>query len=374
MVATTQFDLRAVLATLADTTNDAVFVKDLEGRYLYMNAAGAAMLGQTQASIAGMTDSDVFEPETAESTRAFDRLVLASEQTLTVESYSVDIHGRAGTYLSTKGVFRDANGLIAGIVGHSKEITDRKQAEVRIESLVATLEQRKVALEDSNRELTAFSYAISQDLRTPLRAIEGFARLLKDDCGSCENPLVEEHVARIAAGVRQMNEIIDGLLALAHAGHAELHASSVDLAVIAREVAEALAAGHPDRHVVLELEGDFVVWGDPALLRIVVNHLLDNAWKFTSRQADPRVSFSAHFERGEQLFEVHDNGAGFELEHAERLFLPFARLHTSSEFPGRGMGLATVSRILGRHGGRIWADARTGVGATFYFTMPRRDA
>jgi signal transduction histidine kinase len=228
----------------------------------------------------------------------------------------------------------------------------------------------------SNEELEAFSYSVSHDLRSPLNTIDGFSRLLsKQLAGEAGKggEKVKHYLSRIQHGVAQMAQLIEDLLSLAQVARTQLHSEPVDLSAMARSVLSAWQVRQPERDVNVQVENDLHTHGDERLLRVVMENLLGNAWKFSEHQAQARISVGRQLDAaGLPVFFVRDNGAGFDMTYADKLFTPFQRLHAVSEFPGTGIGLATVSRVIGRHGGRLWADAAPGRGATFFFTLPRQ--
>jgi light-regulated signal transduction histidine kinase (bacteriophytochrome) len=228
------------------------------------------------------------------------------------------------------------------------------------------LEQRLAA---TTRELDALGYGISHDLRAPLRHVSGFSQALLEDCGDQLDATGRDYLRRIVAGADRMAAMLDGLLELARLGRAELRREPVDLGALAAEAADELAATAGERSVRVRIAPSLVATGDPRLLRVLVGHLIGNAWKFTAHEPAAQIAVGAG--EGEGFF-VADNGVGFDMSQAERLFMPFQRLHPASQFPGTGIGLAAAQRIVHRHGGRIWADAATGEGATFTFTLPDR--
>jgi PAS domain S-box-containing protein len=224
------------------------------------------------------------------------------------------------------------------------------------------------ALMVANRELEAFSYSVAHDLRAPLRGMSGFAQVLLDNYHDRLDSDARDYLGEILSNARQMSGLIDALLALARVARVELRREWVDLTAIARASAYQLAAVEPHRGAVVEVADGLWADADPDLARTVVDNLLGNAWKFTRHVAAPRIEVGATGDERRALF-VRDNGAGFDMAFANKLFAPFQRLHTVGEFPGTGIGLASVQRILHRHGGEIWADSRIGHGATFYFTF-----
>jgi PAS domain S-box-containing protein len=228
--------------------------------------------------------------------------------------------------------------------------------------------RRTAELSTSNAELEAFSYSVSHDLRSPLGTIDGFSRLLAGELDDHQGARVRHYLERIQAGVGQMGQLIDGLLSLAHVSRVALRRTQVDLSAMAVEIMERMQANHPGRTVAWNVEPGLLAQGDDRLLRSVLENLLGNAWKFSARvqAADVSLGYSGL----EGAFFVRDNGAGFDMAYADKLFGAFQRLHDAGEFPGTGIGLATVARVLARHGGRIWAVSAPDEGATFYFTLP----
>jgi light-regulated signal transduction histidine kinase (bacteriophytochrome) len=278
-------------------------------------------------------------------------------------------------------VVRDERGQVNGVLGINTDIHERKRAREEILRLNASLEervqQRTAQLEYANKELEAFSYSVSHDLRSPLSAVDGFSDLLERSMAKAEtSPLTERsrhYLARIRAGVSQMGELIDAMLTLAQVSRSSLRWERVDLSA----VAEALLAGYrerePGRAVRLHVEPGVTGQGDPRLLKQVLDNLLGNAWKFSAKQECTEISFGretgAGGADGEMVYFVRDQGAGFDMAYVEKLFGAFQRLHALSEFAGTGVGLATVQRIIARHGGKVWAQSQPGEGATFYFTL-----
>jgi signal transduction histidine kinase len=223
-------------------------------------------------------------------------------------------------------------------------------------------------LEAANKELEAFSYSVSHDLRAPLRAVNGFARILREDQGDRLTDEGRDLLAQIEASGTNMNTLIESLLSLSRLSRRAVKRQSVDLRPIAETIVSQLRSENPGRQVDVIIADDLVVEGDPSLLRIALDNLLSNAWKYSGKRVDARIEMARDLGTPATFF-VRDNGAGFNMAYAERLFAPFQRLHSNDEFPGIGVGLATVQRIIRRHGGRIWAKAAPKEGATFYFTL-----
>jgi len=257
------------------------------------------------------------------------------------------------------------------------EVGSRKSAEEEVRRLNAGLEervaQRTAQLEAANKELEAFAYSVSHDLRAPLRAIDGFGHALLEDYGDTLDEQGQDFLRRIRNATQQMGRLIDDMLKLSRLTRAEMRWTSVDVSEMAAKSLSALASEHPDRGVDVQIEPGIVIDGDPDLLLVVVENLLDNAWKYSGKRTDAVVEVrGVPLAGGERGFLVRDNGVGFDMSYAGKLFGAFQRLHRSEEFPGTGVGLATVQRVINRHGGRVWAEAVVGEGATFYVAVPAR--
>lgn len=231
------------------------------------------------------------------------------------------------------------------------------------------VKERTLQLEQTNQELEAFSYSVSHDLRAPLRHINGFAGALVEEYGQSLDETAQNYISRINAGAAEMARLIDDLLRLARFTRAEMKNERVDLSAIAREISAKLRTDNPGRNAELRIEEGLQVSGDKGLLQAVMENLLSNAWKYSAKTDQAIIEFGKIPGPGDPVYFVKDNGAGFDMNYASKLFVPFQRLHHASEFAGHGVGLATVRRIISRHGGRIWAEAAPGKGATFYFTL-----
>jgi signal transduction histidine kinase len=243
------------------------------------------------------------------------------------------------------------------------------------EKLQQHLRSRTLELEVANKELETFSYSVSHDLRAPLRAISGYMELLLESLGDRMDDSSHEYAGHVQAGVSRMNALIDDLLRLARTTRAQVHRTPVDLSSLVHEIVEKLKAEQPERQVEWLIAPDVVTNGDPGLLRVAMENLLANAWKYTARAKQPRIEFGVEPQADKTaVYYVRDNGAGFDMKYAHRLFAPFQRLHAEREFPGTGVGLATVQRIIHKHGGRIWPQALPDEGATFFFTLPPAEA
>jgi PAS domain S-box-containing protein len=251
-----------------------------------------------------------------------------------------------------------------------RDVTERKAAEEKISRLNADLERRAFELEASNKELEAFSYSVSHDLRAPLRSIDGFSVALLEDYGDQLNDEGRNYLLRIRTAAQRMAQLIDDLLNLSRLSRAPLNADTINLSTIAQTILHELHQTEPNRIVDMAVTPNITVRGDPRLMKVVLENLLNNAWKFTANREFARIEFGVQDGGADvQVYYVRDNGAGFDMTYANKLFGVFQRLHTSSEYPGIGIGLAIVQRIIHRHGGKVWAEGAPNEGAAFYFTL-----
>jgi PAS domain S-box-containing protein len=268
---------------------------------------------------------------------------------------------------------RDQTGKIISVIFIQKDITERHRMEEKVRRLNAELEQRvrerTAQLEAANRELESFSYSVSHDLRAPLRSINSFSQILQDHLGKSIDKTDRDYFQRIFRNIKHMSELIEGLLTLSRLTRVPLKLQSVNLSELALEITRELQQQEPQHRAEILIEPELTVRGDPTLLQIVLNNLLRNAWKFTHKTESPRIEFRKQIMEGKPVFLVRDNGAGFDMNYADKLFKAFQRLHTEKDYEGTGIGLATVQRILQRHEGCIWAEGEVNKGATFYFTL-----
>lgn len=270
------------------------------------------------------------------------------------------------------------DGSRMGAVLTIADITELTRTQGELQQVNATLEERvrarTAALEAANKELEAFSYSVSHDLRAPLRSIDGFSKLLLEKYVDQLDATGQDYLARVRNATMRMSRLIDDMLNLSRIGRREMHWQSVSLSELAMSIVSELHGRDPERQVDVRVQPGLEVMGDAGLLRIVLANLLENAWKFTGKIAGARIEVGTELRESERVYFVRDNGAGFDMGYADKLFTPFQRLHTESEFPGSGIGLAIVQRIITRHHGRVWAEGREGEGATIYFTLEARDA
>ncbi|GAB4387703.1 MAG: hypothetical protein Kow0025_02770 [Thermodesulfovibrionales bacterium] len=357
--------------TLVENLPQRIFLKGRDLAYVSCNANYAGDLGIRQEEIAGKTDYDFYTRELAEKYRADDLRVMASGKTEEMEE-TYSLGGEALTVQTVKTPVRGAGGEVTALLGVFWDITERKKADEEIRKLNSELQANVAQLEAANRELEAFAYSVSHDLRAPLRSIDGFSQALLEDRAETLDPRGKEYLLRVRAAAQRMGLLIDDLLSLSRLSRAEVHPATVNLSAMARTVVSELRRQQPERAVHAVIEDGVTGYGDARLLKVALTNLMGNAWKFTGKKPEARVEFGQLQADGETAYFVRDNGAGFDQAYAGKLFAPFQRLHLASEFPGTGIGLATVQRVMSRHGGRVWAEGRPGEGATFYFTLGRK--
>lgn len=338
-----------------------------QGRFIEANPALVEMFeAGSMEEFLGRTVSALYpDPQQR---RAFSDKVLKNGAVSGEEVQLVTLKGRV-FWASISAVRRtDDSGEIYfdGIV---EDISARKEQERRIDELNHALGRRAAELEVANRELETFSYSVSHDLRAPLRALDGFSQVLIEDYADKLDADGVGYLERLRNASRRMGLLIDDILKLSRVTRSELQPDGVKLSELVRSVADELQEREPQRHVDVAIEPGLTVRGDARLLRVALDNLLGNAWKFTAKRDRARIEFGRAQQSGESVYFVRDNGVGFDMKYAEKLFGAFQRLHAADEFPGTGIGLATVQRVIHKHGGRIWVDATPGEGAVFYFTL-----
>lgn len=357
------------LDSLIENIPDMIFVKEAKDlTFVLFNRAGEQLVGMRREEMLGKGDNDFFTPEEAEAFIAKDREVLAGGVPLDIAEEPLTTE--AGTrWLHTKKVpVLDENGEPAYLLGISEDITARREAEEQ-------LREARDRAELANRELESFSYSVAHDLRAPLRSIDGFSQALLEDNGDKLDDDGKGHLKRVRGAAQRMGELIDDLLALARTSRAEVVRTKVDVTAIATEVGSAIREAKYAK-TAFEVEKGLSVQADPRLIRILLENLLSNAFKFSRAAENPKVEVGRRRaddadDAAARAFFVKDNGAGLDLSAAKKLFGAFQRYHKPTEFEGTGIGLATAERIVTRHGGRIWADSAPGKGATFLFVLER---
>jgi PAS domain S-box-containing protein len=359
---------------MVESVNEVIFRTDSDGRLVFLNGFWRKLSGYSIDQSLGRPLLDFLHPDDFERARRTLRDLIAGTITDCHSELRLRTSGGEIRWVEMTGRRLVDNGTEgAGIAGTVDDISARKVAELTLRNLNQELElqvrARTAELEGANRELEAFSYSVSHDLRAPLRAIDGFARILEEELGERLDERLRGHFSRIRKATERMALLIDALINLALLTRQPLRKENVDLSELAAQVIDELHAGEPERKVEVEITRGLSVTADRALMHALLDNLLRNAWKFTARQPNPRIVFRAEREHGRRVFCVEDNGAGFDMAYAGNLFRPFTRLHASADYPGTGIGLATVQRIIQRHEGSIWVDARPNEGSRFRFTL-----
>ncbi|MBI3546056.1 MAG: PAS domain S-box protein [Gammaproteobacteria bacterium] len=356
---------------VTETANDAIITADSAGTIVYFNPAAVRIFGYSMEEAVGQSLM-LFMPKRfqQEHRQSFERIIAGGEKQLLGKT--LELIGRrkdASEFPLELSLASWKVGEEVFFTGIVRDITQRKNDAEKIAQLNQYLEQRALELEAINKELEAFSYSVSHDLRAPLRAMDGFSRAVLERYAGQLDAEGQDYLRRIRAASQRMGQLIDDLLRLARITRSELHLTTVNLSSIAEEIVAELQRRPPSREVKIAIAADMSVTADANLMRVMLTNLLDNAWKFTAKQSDARIEFGYTQTDNGKIFFVRDNGAGFDMAYADKLFGVFQRLHAAGEFEGTGIGLATVQRIVHRHGARIWAEAEPGRGAAFYFSF-----
>jgi PAS domain S-box-containing protein len=338
-----------------------VFVRDMDGKIIFWNMGAEKIYGYSTDEAIGRISNELLKTEFLEPLPDILRGLTAKG---TWEGELVHTR-KDGVKIISSSVwtFYQADKNHAGmIIEANTDITERKKAEE------VAVEYSK-NLEIANKELEAFSYSVSHDLQAPLRALDSFSELLIEDYGQKIDETGQDYLKRIRKATQTMSQLINDMLKLSRVIRSEIRIDLVNLSQEAEVIAGELQAGQPERKVKLVIAPDILVAGDRGLLDIALTNLLENAWKYTSKKSNALIEFGETRQNGEKVFFVRDNGIGFDMNYSDKLFQPFQRLHTDKEYPGTGIGLAIVQRIIRRHGGRIWVASEVGKGTTFYFTI-----
>jgi PAS domain S-box-containing protein len=358
-------ELRFQLAAIVDSSDDAIIGKSLDGTIRSWNQGAERIFGYRADEAIGMPISLLQPPgRQAEEPEIIQR-IQKGERVQPFETVRRRKDGRDIDVSVSISAILDSRGNVVGASKLARDISDRKRAE-------QALARAKEAAENASRELESFSYSVAHDLRAPLRGIDGFSQVLLEDHAAQLDEEGRRYLGRVRESAQHMAQLIESLLNLARVTRGDLHKDRVDLSELARATAERLRAGQADRNVEISIEPGLWGAGDSRLLGVVLENLLGNAWKFTRKRDGALIQVGSRRDNGEQVFFVRDNGAGFDMSYAPKLFGVFQRLHSPREFEGTGIGLATVQRIILRHGGRVWAEAAVDAGATFFFTLDDR--
>ena len=363
---------------LVNGAPDAILVYDADiGRLVDANSRAEELFACRRQELLKEGAQHFYAPEQSDGTRAFTdfedniRLALSGSARLIEHEF---VNGDGMTVFTEVRLSRlpSVGGNLMRV--SLLDISDRKKAEEEIRRLNANLERRVIErtaeLTAANQELESFAFAVSHDLRAPLRAINGYAGVLLEDYGDRLENEPRDFLDHITNASRKMGELIDGILTLSRCTRGDLQRNQIDISALAIRLLEELKRSDPERALSWQVEPHMSATGDDRLIEAVLGNLLNNAWKYTGKTAQPEIRVFSITCDGKRRFCVADNGAGFDMAHAGQLFQPFKRLHRSDEYPGLGIGLATAQRIIRRHGGDLHAEGRVGFGATFYFTLP----
>lgn len=356
---------------LLEAAPDAIIVVDRAGIIQLVNTQAEKMFGYERTEIVGQT-IETLVPKRFRKKHAGNRQGYYVEAPVRPMGVGLELFAlrknntEFPVEISLSPLEMDGSLLVSAVV---RDVTYRKNHEEDIRKLNIDLKHRAAQLEAANRELEAFSYSVSHDLRAPLRSIDGFSQALLEDYSDVLAPEGRKYLERVRAAAQRMAVLIDDLLALSRVTRTQLQVRFINLSKIADEVSVILQESQPERSANFSIMPDLMDEADPRLMRIVIENLLGNAWKFTSKEEFTSIEFGQKAKTKDRIFFIRDNGAGFDMAYADKLFGVFQRLHSVSEYPGTGIGLATVQRIITIHGGRIWAESKEGKGATFYFTL-----
>ena len=359
------------LRALAETAKDAIISADSRGNIIYFNPGAEHIFGSPASRLIGQPLT-LLMPERFHSAfwRGLERFLSKGEARVigtTVEFAGRTLEGREFPLELSLATWKTGEGIFFTAI--IRDITRRKRAEEKIKSLNEDLKRRSAELEAANKELKTFAYSVSHDLRAPLRAIDGFSAALVNNCWEKLDPRDKNDLQRVRAASQRMGQLIDDMLALSRVTRSEMRCTPVDLSALAESVLSELQKSQPERSVEFFITPKLMVSADSNLLRIALENLLGNAWKFTAKRPKAQIELGLTSHDGKQAYFVRDNGAGFDMAYAGKLFGAFQRLHRVAEFEGTGIGLATVQRIIHRHGGMVWAEGEVEKGATFYFTL-----
>lgn len=364
------------LNNIIENIPNMIFVKDANNlRYVRFNKAGEELLGYSRDELNGRDNYDFFTKEDADFFTLKDREVIDGKQLIDIEQETIQTKYLGRRIIHTKKIpLFDEAGEPRYLLGISEDITERKSVEEKIKKLNTELEQRvkerTLELEIANKELETFAYSVSHDLRAPLRIVNGFSSMFLDEYADSLDEIGRNYIERIIKSTHHMGEIIDGIMLISRVKRNELSFTTLNLSDLAVSIIDELKLAEPERKVNFVFEKDLFVFADFNLMKIALTNLINNAWKYSSTKSLSEIEFGTINSDNKIIYFVKDNGVGFNMAYANNLFVPFKRLHNDAAFSGTGVGLATVMRIIQRHGGDIWAESEENKGATFFFTIP----
>lgn len=365
--------------SLIETTNDWIWEIDEDYCFTYSSLKISSILGYELNQVLGKSIFELMPENIRKKAELKFKKFTSQQKAFINEEHSfMNAKGNIAIFETSGIPLFTNNGIFQGYRGIAKEITERKRTEKQIAKLNDELEnkviERTKMLQIANKELEAFSYSVSHDLRAPLRSIDGFSQALIEDYENILDKTGKNYLTRVRSAAQRMSTLIDDMIKLARVSRTTIEKKELNLSSIASSIADTLLESDPERNANFVIQPDVTVTGDKNLIKVIMQNLMENAWKFTSKQAETRIEFGAKKLDGETVYYVRDNGAGFDINYAKKLFAPFQRLHKESDFPGTGIGLSTVQRIVHRHLGKIWAEGEIDEGATFYFTLKLKES
>ncbi len=363
---------RDILNTVMDNTATHIAYLDTQFNCLFVNGRYAAKANLPTTELVGRNHFDLF-PAAGDATLFAEVLSSGKPVSRTTQIHD-PVTGAVNYWNWTLTPILGPKDTIDALVYSAVDVTEARRTEEKIRLLNAHLLRHASEMQEANKELEAFSYSVSHDLRAPLRSINGFCQLIVEDYADKLGPEGQHYFERIQSATKQMDTLIDDILKLSRTNRAEVKREQVNLSQIVAQIKERLAGLDPSRTVTVSIQEDIIAVGDPTMMHIMLTNILENAWKFSKTTKKPKISFGTTTKNGEQVYFVKDNGVGFDMAYGSKIFLPFQRLHQSKDYPGTGIGLAIVQRIIKHHQGTIWAESQVGKGATFYFTLPERVA
>ncbi len=361
----------ATLRSLLESAPDGIVIVDGTGTIVLVNTQAQKMFGYEEAELVGRPVDDLL-PDQVRARHAEHRHRYAQNPTTRPMGIGLMLSGRrrdgseVPVEISLSPLTTPDGVLVTAVI---RDVTERRRIEERVRNLNEDLARRVAELAAVNKELEAFSYSVSHDLRAPLRSIDGFSQALLEEHAAQLDETAMDYLRRIRAATQRMGELIDDVLDLSRVTRREMRHDDVDVSGLATTVMAGLTRAQPERPVEVHVAEGLRGRGDPALLRLLLENLLGNAWKFTAGETPARIEVGIERVGDRLAYYVRDNGVGFDMAYADKLFGAFQRLHAANQFPGTGIGLATVQRIVLRHGGQVWAHGELGRGATFFFTL-----